>query len=130
MPDDSVRRVRASLRPSTGFGDASLGGRPFLSAARTAFTVEFQATPPDSLDSRELADRVRSLSSTAPALGENTLRSLLKYEQAVFDWLERSPTHVEWFAKDPLGALRAANLGIDAKLLDELKALGESIGKR
>ena len=42
-------------------------------------------------------------------------------------WLKSSETHARWFRKDPVGAIRAADLGIPEEVLRELEAVTAAI---
>ena len=60
--------------------------------------------------------------SLAQLLQELTIR-----EPLLNQWLESSAMNARWFRKDPIAALRAANLGIDEVMLKELEAVTASI---
>lgn len=47
-------------------------------------------------------------------------QKLAKYEFAWREWARRSSINAIWLISDPVGALRAANLGIDEALLRQL----------
>lgn len=51
------------------------------------------------------------------------MRKLAPQGPALNQWLHRSETNVNWFRREPIAALRAANLGIEEKLLKELDAV-------
>ena len=44
---------------------------------------------------------------------DSLLRALFECEERLHDWLETSTHNAIWFAKDPVGAMRAANVGLD-----------------
>ena len=54
---------------------------------------------------------------------DSLLRALFECEERLHDWLENSAHNALWFAKDPVGAIRAANIGMDENLLSELEAV-------
>lgn len=49
------------------------------------------------------------------------LNDLARYEAPIREWLGRSTINALWFVSDPVGALRASNLGIDEALLGQLE---------
>lgn len=48
------------------------------------------------------------------------MRKLAPQGHALNQWLHRSETNANWFRREPIAAIRAANLGIEEKLLKEL----------
>ena len=58
---------------------------------------------------------------------DSLLRALFEYEEKLREWIQRSSHNAMWFAKDPIGAIRAANLGMDEDLLLELEAVASGI---
>jgi len=58
-------------------------------------------------------------------LGELTTR-----EPELNAWLERSAMNARWFRKDPIAALRAANIGFNDSLLNELESITSSIAEK
>jgi len=65
---------------------------------------------------------------------DDTLGSLLNEltarEPQLNQWLERSAMNARWFRKDPIAALRAANLGFNESMLKELETITASIAER
>jgi hypothetical protein len=49
------------------------------------------------------------------------VQALLACESQLTAWLSESEHNVELFRREPLAAIRAANLGIDESLLGELE---------
>ncbi len=45
-------------------------------------------------------------------------------------WLERSAMNARWFRKDPIAALRAANIGFNESMLKELETIASSIAEQ
>jgi hypothetical protein len=58
------------------------------------------------------------------------LKELSTREPLLNDWLERSAMNARWFRKDPIAALRAANIGFDESLLKELETITASIAEK
>ena len=58
---------------------------------------------------------------------DGLLRALFECEERLHDWLETSAQNAVWFAKDPVGAMRAANIGMDESILSELEAVTAGI---
>jgi hypothetical protein len=58
---------------------------------------------------------------------DSLLRALFECEDRLQEWLENSTQNALWFAKDPIGAIRAANIGMDESVLSELEAVASSI---
>lgn len=51
-------------------------------------------------------------------------------EPLLTQWLERSAMNARWFRKDPISALRAANIGIDEALLRELETVAAALSAK
>jgi hypothetical protein len=45
-------------------------------------------------------------------------------------WIRKSEKNAHWFRLDPVGAMAAANLGIDEQLMCELKSITNGIAKK
>jgi hypothetical protein len=58
---------------------------------------------------------------------DSLLRALFECEERLHDWIENSAQNALWFARDPIGAIRAANVGMDEELLSELEAVAAGI---
>jgi len=58
------------------------------------------------------------------------LNELTTREQQLNAWLERSAMNARWFRKDPLTALRAANIGLNDNILKELESITASIAEK
>lgn len=58
------------------------------------------------------------------------MSKLARQEPALDEWLRSSETHADWFRRAPFTALRAANLGIEEKLLQELESATQAIAQR
>ena len=55
---------------------------------------------------------------------------LTSREPLLTQWLERSAMNARWFRKDPIAALRAANIGIDEALLRELESVATALAAK
>lgn len=51
------------------------------------------------------------------------IQALLDCESRLTDWLNASQVNAEWFRRDPLTAMRAANLGMDEGLLCDMEEM-------
>jgi hypothetical protein len=58
------------------------------------------------------------------------LTELTTREPLLNQWLERSAMNARWFRKDPIAALRAANLGFNESMLTELEIITASIAEK
>lgn len=58
------------------------------------------------------------------------MRKLSQREPALKAWLRHSETNARLFRKDPIAALRAANLGLEEELLHELERATNTAGQR
>jgi hypothetical protein len=58
------------------------------------------------------------------------LNELTAREPLLNQWLERSAMNARWFRKDPIAALRAANIGFNESMLKELESFTTSIAER
>lgn len=55
---------------------------------------------------------------------------LARREHALQQWLQRSDANARWFRRDPIAALRAANLGIEEEVLLELESVMRAIAQK
>jgi len=53
---------------------------------------------------------------------DHVMQELQRCEPALHAWLAESPLNADQLVRDPVGALRAANLGMDEAVLLELEA--------
>lgn len=77
--------------------------------------------------------RTASGKDGAAELGEQLdllLHELTRKESELDQWIRASDTNAIWFRKDPVGAMRAANLGIDEKILKELERVTAAIAHK
>jgi len=58
------------------------------------------------------------------------LHELSARESDLLHWIRSSERNTSWFASDPMGAIRAANLGLDEQVLSELELITRSIAKK
>lgn len=58
------------------------------------------------------------------------LNELTRKERELDQWIRTSDANANWFRKDPVGAMRAANLGIDEKILKELERVTAAIAHK
>jgi hypothetical protein len=58
------------------------------------------------------------------------LNELTTREPQLNTWLERSAMNARWFRKDPIAALRAANIGFNDNILRELESITASIAEK
>ncbi len=58
------------------------------------------------------------------------LRELASKQTQLDAWLRSSDTHAVWFRKDPIAAIRAANLGIEEEFLKELESVAATIAMK
>lgn len=61
---------------------------------------------------------------------EHLLEELSAREGDLLQWIRSSERNTRWFATDPMGAIRAANLGIDEHVLYQLELITRSIAKK
>jgi len=61
---------------------------------------------------------------------ERLLRELSARETDLIQWIQSSERNTRWFTADPMSAIRAANLGIDERTLDQLELITLSIAKK
>jgi hypothetical protein len=55
---------------------------------------------------------------------------LARCEHALQQWLKRNEANARWFRKDPIAALRSADLGIEEEVLLELESLTRAIAQK
>lgn len=58
------------------------------------------------------------------------MQELERCEAGLNVWLGQSAANAHWLVRDPVGALRAANLGMDEQILAELDATMKMIAKK
>ena len=58
------------------------------------------------------------------------LYELCKCESELQDWIGRSEANARWFAWDPIGAIRAAKLGLSEETLAELESVTVRIAQK
>ena len=58
------------------------------------------------------------------------MQKLSRCEGQLSDWLTGSENNAEWFARDPVAAMRAADLGLDELMLRDLEAITTSIAQK
>ena len=61
---------------------------------------------------------------------DHLLLALSAKEPALREWISSSDKNKGWFARDPLGAIRAAKLGIDEGLVHQLESITRSIARK
>ncbi|MGE5325029.1 MAG: hypothetical protein ACM3SW_19330 [Actinomycetota bacterium] len=61
---------------------------------------------------------------------DHLLQELSAREDDLLQWIRSSERNTRWFATDPMGAIRAANLGIDEQVLYQLELITRSIAKK
>jgi hypothetical protein len=61
---------------------------------------------------------------------DRLLQALNLHERELNQWLNRAPGNPIFFLDDPVGALRAANLGISENLLRELQETMNGLVKK
>lgn len=67
---------------------------------------------------------------TRPAGDDRLLRALRSCEGRLHDWIQKSHSNAQWFASDPVAAMRAANLDMDQEVFDELQAITLAIARK
>lgn len=58
---------------------------------------------------------------------DSLLRALFECEDRLHQWLANSTQNALLFARDPIGAIRAANIGMDENMLSELESVASGI---
>ena len=58
---------------------------------------------------------------------DQLLCALRKCEGRLQEWLGQSENNARWFARDPMAAMYAADLGLDLKIVEELKTVTAAI---
>ena len=61
---------------------------------------------------------------------ERLMQDLAAKEHLLLDWIHASERNTRWFATDPMSAIRAANLGIDDHVLQQLELITLSIARK
>jgi hypothetical protein len=61
---------------------------------------------------------------------ERLMQDLAAKEHQLMQWIQTSERNTRWFATDPLSAIRAANLGIDDHVLQQLEMITLSIARK
>ena len=66
----------------------------------------------------------------SPLGNDRLIEALQSCEPQLRAWLESSSVNSLWFLADPIGALRAANLGLKEEILVELEATIQSLAEK
>lgn len=61
---------------------------------------------------------------------DRVMQELERCEAGLSAWLGQSAANADWLVRDPVGALRAANLGMDEQVLLELEATMKMITEK
>jgi hypothetical protein len=61
---------------------------------------------------------------------DRLLRELAAKENDLMHWIQRSERNTRWFTTDPVSAIRAANLGFDEHILQQLETITLSIAHK
>ena len=61
---------------------------------------------------------------------DHLLLALSAKEPVLREWISSSGKNSRWFAKDPLGAIRGARLGVDEDLVRQLELIIRSIARK
>jgi hypothetical protein len=61
---------------------------------------------------------------------DRLLHELSARENDLRNWIQRSERNTRWFASDPVGAIRAANVGLDEHILQQLELITLSIAQK
>lgn len=61
---------------------------------------------------------------------DNVLRELAAKEADLRKWIQLSETNTRWFARDPMSAIRAANLGLEEHVLQQLEIITSAIARK
>ncbi len=79
-------------------------------------------------------ERLHQCQATLPEMSRETIEMLMQElatkEQQLLDWIHTSEHNSHWFTTDPMGAIRAANLGIDEHILQQLELITLSIARK
>jgi len=82
----------------------------------------------------ELMERLHQCQAPLPEMSresvEGLLQELARKEQQLIEWIQTSERNTQWFAKDPMSAIRAADLGLDEHILQQLEIITASIAKK
>lgn len=81
-----------------------------------------------------LMERLHQCQAPLPEMSRESIEALLqelaRKEQQLVEWIQRSERNTQWFAKDPMSAIRAANLGLNENILQQLEFITASIAKK
>jgi hypothetical protein len=61
---------------------------------------------------------------------DSLMRELAAKEGELLNWIQSSQRNTRWFASDPVSAIRAAKLGIDEHILEQLEMITLSIAHK
>lgn len=79
-------------------------------------------------------ERLHQCQAPLPEMSRESIEALLqelaRKEQQLVEWIQRSERNTQWFAKDPMSAIRAANLGLNENILQQLEFITASIAKK
>ena len=79
-------------------------------------------------------ERLHQCQAPLPEMSRESIEALLqelaRKEQQLIEWIQTSERNTQWFAKDPMSAIRAADLGLDEHILQQLEIITASIAKK
>ncbi len=82
----------------------------------------------------ETMERLHQCLAPLPEMSRESIETLMQElatkEQQLLDWIHTSEHNTRWFTTDPMGAIRAANLGIDEHILQQLETITLSIARK
>lgn len=82
----------------------------------------------------EIMERLHQCQAPFPDISrvrvEQLMLDLAAKEQHLVEWIQISETNARWFATDPMSAIRAANLGLDDHVLQQLELITLSIARK
>lgn len=121
----SSKRIRLPLYANSSEANSRIpnNSRHFTGGIR--YSIEIRPSVPADYD--RLLEIVRQAVPSQEMVAQRLFSELAQYEPRLMDWIERSPANAERFAKDPLGALNSANLGISRQTMTELTALSSAL---
>ena len=81
-----------------------------------------------------IMENLHQCQSPVPEMSRESIEGLLQElactEQQLIEWIQTSEHNTQWFAQDPMSAIRAANLGLDEHILQQLEIITVSIAKK
>lgn len=121
----SSKRIRIPLYANSSEANSRVPANSQHFTGGIRYSLQINPSVP--ADHDRLLEMVRQVAPSQEMVAQRLFSEFAQYEPKLLAWIERSPANAERFAKDPLGALSSANLGISKQTMTELMSLASAL---